>query len=341
MIDKRVKNLARKILLEKRPEPLSEITTFGQFVKNEFNSSVNSSCDSVKKKFYVIQVSPGAGFFSNFFYVLNHLKIADEGGYVPIIDFENFPNWYNENESINGNRNSWAYYFDQVSSYALDEVYSSNSFIVTSGKWLENMKRNITEDFSLKNIFHKYISIHENIINECNAFERKHFSEGGVLGVHLRGGDLRTEAAHAFPPTKKQISNNINLLINSGSFSKIFLVTENLELFNFMNSEFPGLICSLDSYRSFGNTYLEYPRKNHRYLLGKEILQEAILLSKCSQILCGESNVTEFAHFFSGTNPDFIKKIFNGVNSSNPLIARYLWGIKNILPSWAGGFKRL
>ena len=42
-------------------------------------------------KFYVIKRSPGAGFFSNLIYILNHLKIADKKKFTPIIDMENFP----------------------------------------------------------------------------------------------------------------------------------------------------------------------------------------------------------------------------------------------------------
>ena len=49
-----------------------------------------------KKTFYIIKRTPGAGLFSNFIFVLNHLKIAESCGYIPIVDMENFPTIYNE-----------------------------------------------------------------------------------------------------------------------------------------------------------------------------------------------------------------------------------------------------
>ena len=50
--------------------------------------------------FYIIRRTPGAGLFSNFIFVLNHLKIADTCGFLPIIDMENFPTIYNEQNSV-------------------------------------------------------------------------------------------------------------------------------------------------------------------------------------------------------------------------------------------------
>ena len=37
-----------------------------------------------KKTFYIIKRTPGAGLFSNFIFVLNHLKIAESCGYIQL-----------------------------------------------------------------------------------------------------------------------------------------------------------------------------------------------------------------------------------------------------------------
>ena len=80
------------------------------------------------------------------------------------------------------------------------------------------------------------------------------------------------------------------------------------------------------------------PRNNHRYLLGKEILIEAILLSRCQIVLCGDSNVSEFSKLVS--NKELVKfyQINNGYNSDNKIISKILWYIKLILPKSLGGF---
>ena len=41
-------------------------------------------------------------------------------------------------------------------------------------------------------------------------------------------------------------------------------------------------------------------RENHYYLLGEEVLCDTYLLSKCSYLICGHSNVTVAAMFMNG-----------------------------------------
>ena len=59
----------------------------------------------------MIRRSPGAGMFSNFIYVLNHVNIA-KNNFIPIVDMENFTTIYNERQKINNTYNAWEYYFE-------------------------------------------------------------------------------------------------------------------------------------------------------------------------------------------------------------------------------------
>ena len=54
--------------------------------------------------------------------MLNHLQIADKFNYIPFVDMENFPSWYNEKDKIKNTFNSWEYYFSKVSKYSLKDV---------------------------------------------------------------------------------------------------------------------------------------------------------------------------------------------------------------------------
>ena len=69
------------------------------------------------KKFYVINRDRG-GLFSVFFYVLDHLKYVEKK-YIPVVDIENFSSFNSEIEPVNGTRNTWFYYFTQVSKFKL------------------------------------------------------------------------------------------------------------------------------------------------------------------------------------------------------------------------------
>ena len=55
------------------------------------------------KIFYVIKRTPGAGMFSNITFVLNHLKICEKYGFIPVIEMQNFLTIYNERKKIKKN----------------------------------------------------------------------------------------------------------------------------------------------------------------------------------------------------------------------------------------------
>ena len=57
------------------------------------------------KVFYIIQRHNGeGGLFSDLVFVVNHLRIANQYGFIPVVDMENFPRWYNENRKIKKNK---------------------------------------------------------------------------------------------------------------------------------------------------------------------------------------------------------------------------------------------
>jgi len=289
--------------------------------------------------FYVIQRSPGAGFFANFTYVLHHLKIAEHLGMIPVVDFKCFPTLYNEKNAINGTENAWEYYFDQVSPYTLEEVYSSRNIAVSDGFWyLSVMPKYITEDSELIDIFEKYIRIKPEITALCDSYIKDYFCNEKVLGVHFRGQEMRTAARHPFPPTKKQMLGKINELVALNGYTRVFVSTESLDYLRFLEKNLDNLVC-FDSYRSNKNSYLESPRPFHRYLLGRDILIDALLLSKAEALVCGSSMVSEMAIFLAGKKESYQYRIDNGMNSDYQILAGYLWYLKSMLPSFLGGFR--
>ena len=83
-----------------------------------------------------------------------------------------------------------------------------------------------------------------------------------------------------------------------------------------------------------------YPRNNHRYLLGEEILIETILLSKCDGLTFVKSNVVSAAINLSKKK---IKnhEIFLGFNSENKIISWFYWYIKKLFPEKIWGLSIL
>ena len=110
--------------------------------------------NSKNQIFYIIRRTPGAGLFSNFIFVLNHLKIADSCGFLPIVDMENFLTIYNELNSVKSSKNAWDYYFNSKKKYDLKKIYKSGNFIITSNKFFKSFS-NAVNDQEFRILFKK------------------------------------------------------------------------------------------------------------------------------------------------------------------------------------------
>ena len=292
-----------------------------------------------KKIFYLIKRSPGAGLFSNVIYVINHILIAKKHGFEPFVEMQNYKTIYNEKDKVNNTLNAWEYYFKQISKTPITEIYKSHKVIITDNKFYKNFKHSITEK-NLNIVAKKYLEIKKNFIIEANNFVQKNF-KSKTLGIHYRGTSYKTSANHPFPSTKKQIINKSKYIINKFKYNKIFLCTEEKDIFNALHKEFGNKICFIQqSYRSNkDDAFKIYPRSNHRYKLGKEILIESIILSKCHGFLYQNSNVSEFVKYLDRKNKIKYFYMKTEFNSSNEYIAKWLWHFKNLVPKFMGGFE--
>ena len=289
------------------------------------------------KIFYVIKRTPGAGLFSNVIFVLNHLLIAKKHNFTPIIDMENFPTIYNEKKKIENTKNAWEYYFEPLNNYSLKNVYNSSKVIFTNDRFYRSMTHQVNDKKFIK--LKKNIKIKRKYINWSNNFFKKNLSDKKVLGVHYRGTSYKTAANHPNPPTKTQILNKVNDLIKKEKYNAIFLSTEEKQYLNLFRKKFGNMLYYIESYRSNkDDAFISYPRNLHRYKLGKEILLDTLILSKCNTFLHIDTNVSLFVRFFSPKKvPKFII-MKTGYNTSNEYVAKWLWYLRNILPNFLGGF---
>ena len=293
------------------------------------------------KIFYLIRRSPGAGLFSNVLYVMNHLAVAEKHGFEPYVEMQNFKTIYNEKQTINNTKNAWEYYFKQVSENSIKEIYKSHKIIVTDNRFYKTFKHSFTDN-KLNKFAKKYLKIKKKFSIEANNFIKKNFnSKSKTLGIHYRGTSYKSSANHPFPPTKKQIIDRSKYLITKYKYNKIFLCTEEKEIFQALTKEFGNKICFIkESYRSnIDDAFKKYPRSNHRYKLGKEILIESIILSKCHGLLYQNSNVSAFIKYLDHNKKIKYYYMKTALNSSNEYIAHWLWYYKNLVPKFMGGFE--
>ncbi len=340
---KRIKKIIKKLLLvDEGPKPL-----FFRDIPKPISISENSEFEvnnygelNPDKIFYVIRRTSHAGIFSYMSFVLNHLRIAKEKGFIPVVDMENFTNPYNEKEKLLNTKNSWEYYFKQTSNYKLSEVYKSKNVIFSRNDYHHKMEYRIhlepkfnvflNKEIKLQNRYNEYLNLY---------FQKNQLHDKKILGIHFRGTSYKTSRGHIFPATIEQMKKYVDELILLEDFDKIFVCTEEKNYLDFFKKNYPKKILYLDTYRSNKNdAFIKYNRKYHRYLLGDESVKEALILSKCASLLFVRSNIVNAANFFSEDKQNLFE-IFNGFNSRNQFIARYLWYIKKNLPKKFFGLK--
>ena len=304
------------------------------------NNSISFGKKNPNKKFYVIRVEPGGGFFSIFFFIFINIKLANNKKYIPFVDLENFHTKYNQKKKIRDTYNSWEYYFNKISNYNLTSIYQSKN-VYFSKKNINT--RNYIKDHEFcmyKKIITKYVKINNFITKIVENFEKKNFKDKKVLGVHFRGTDMKTTPSHPLPPTFAQITFLLDNYLNKYGFDKVFVITEQLNYLKRLKKKYKNKIIFFDSYRSNkSKIFQEKSRNNHRYLLGRDILIETLLLSKTDMIISSKTNVSKAALLFSKKNKKIIY-INNGINSSRFLLSQFLWLYKKIMPEFFGGFKK-
>lgn len=291
------------------------------------------------KVFYVIWRERGPGLFSIASSTLCHLHLAESLGMIPVVDMENFTSHYNEDHPVNDTRNSWEYYFRPVTDYPLDEVYNSRAVVFCDGSYPAGYSFCITRVAGLDAIWRKYITVDPDVLEFVDAYCEQNIAGSSVLGVHFRGQEFRVAPGHWFPPTPTQMINRAHTLMTDGGYRKIFVVTEEQSYLDLFRREFGDQVIHTDAFRTHEvNAYGIYPRPDHKYLLGRDVLRDTLILSRCNALLCSDSNVSEAAQFLNAGHYEKVSFIDNGPNSNNLYLAKYLWFIKKGLPASLGGF---
>ena len=340
---KRIKQIIKKVLLvDEGPKPLfyrKQIEPLKVSKKNGFTCCEFGNLNS-DKTFYIIHRVSHAGIFSYLSFIVNHLVISQKNNFIPIVDMENFTNPYNEKDQIDNTFNSWEYYFNQTSDYSLKDIYKSKNVIFSRSDFNKEMEYRIHLEPKFKKFIGKEINFKKKYISFVNEyFEKNDLNNKKILGVHFRGTSYKTSSGHILPATTSQMKKYVDKIINKEKFDKIFICTEEQNYLEFFKKHYSKILLYIDTYRSNRNdAFKKYDRINHRFLLGDESIKEALILSRCKSLLFVRSNIINAANFFSKEEQN-LYEIFNGFNSRNQFLSRFLWFVKSKLPKNFYGLK--
>ena len=254
----------------------------------------------------------GTGFFSNVLYALSHIAYAKEQGYIPVVDMRNYGTLYSERHAVNGTKNAWEYYFRQP--VDTRTAYRSGNFILSDGldrkaaylPFLETDDRcelDAEKAARLHALTDDYAGLRPELEAEFRAIVQEQFAGKNVLGIHYRGTDKRNPPpGHRYAASVEQMLDAVGKLLSERPADLLFLASDEAGIREILEEQFHLPVFTTASFRmpqgdhrGLHTAHIAHARKNHRYLLGLEVLRDATLLAACDRLVFGHSNVTNAA----------------------------------------------
>lgn len=172
---------------------------------NWFNREKHSSYGTLNqdKVFYVIRslndtsplyIGTRHNLLANYFYTLSHLAYARERDWIPVVDQLNYPVYNSLPKPLGGTMNAWEYFWEQPSSYTLDEVYRSANVVLSKRSWYgqwdmgyETEKYYDEELVKLFSALSDTVPLNRAVKERCEQIREKYFiPDRKVLGVSVR-----------------------------------------------------------------------------------------------------------------------------------------------------------
>ena len=280
-----------------------------------------STTSGAESPFYIARRAArwgDSGFFANYFVALYHFFHATRLGFRPVIDMRNYKTLYSEKHPVNGTMNAWNYYFLQPHDTA--EAYGSGRFILSNAIEPPLKERPIREtdttcEFDpesgppMRRLAMADLSIRPELRDAFDEEFSRLFRARKVLGIHFRGGDRRNPPPGHWRAVRQEDIARAAEQIKECSPDAVFLASDENGMAELLSRKLELPVTQLPGFRlppgSQAGVHWRGPRhrkirKNHRYLLGLEVLKDAYFLSKCNWLVHGHSNVANAAIFFRG-----------------------------------------
>lgn len=257
--------------------------------------------------YLIEEMGQGMGFFAELGVVLIKLYFADERGLTPYVQWGNNYLYY-EPEGVNGEKNAFLYYFKQVSH--VSGIEKAIHLVKSDIRHYEQVKSlfnavsyDVSEEYvdAMSRMLRKYISYNEDTEEYLMKSRKELIGNYKTIGVHFRGTDFRKQYNnHPVAIEIEQLLDQVNKIFKQGNYERIFLATdENAAVNRFKETYGDKLRIYEDTFRDDGGNdsiaFSHSTRKNHKYLLGLEVLRDEYTLTYCEGLVCGYSNVTFMA----------------------------------------------
>ena len=261
--------------------------------------------------FVIYRDSPGSGFFSNVFYVLDNIAYARRHGWIPVVDMQRHITLYNEDQVFRGTLNAWEYHFEQPGKMSLEQAISRPHFdnggrrtgLYTGLVWgplpegphLNALRLQVSGSLQLR----------PGIVEEAKAGGP--LRPDSTIGVHYRGTDMHNKVGHPAPAPISHYVEVTRRRMEELNLNTVFLATDEQDAVRVFVKEFGDAV--IVNYRGFIDLAKlddslgrggEIPPIHKApkplaigvsYQRGKEVLLDALRLGMCAHLVAGRSNV--------------------------------------------------
>jgi hypothetical protein len=278
----------------------------------------------------ITNLNPLNGFFAEFMITLELLAYADRFGFEPYILYKKDFLYYEEKE----NKNAFEAYFVQPTKLSMHSVERScnlfeatithaHLYAIEHGCEPGTYTLDKTYINGLAYIMNKYIRLNERTDTYIHDSIRELFGDKKkILGVHHRETDFKKQFKNH--PVYVSAAEKIRAIEDvENDYDLIFVATDSNNAIDEFKKRWPDkVVFYTDVYRSDGMVsvaFCEDERKEHKYLLGLEVLRDMYTLAHCDGLVAGISRVSVCAQITKksfGQEYQYLKILDYGINQS-------------------------
>lgn len=272
----------------------------------------------------------GTGLFCDLLAFIRWVYFAEMMGYTPVIDMQNVPNMYLEEEQT-GRINAYEYFYRQPAGMSVEEAYRARELFFVNRldcpysftlrqKWAYRRAtavkdwvygENRAKHFALyKRLYDTYFVPSDEAAAFVDARWRELIRPGErVLGLLCRGSDYFSKKPyrHQIQPTVEQIIGKVNEHIVRYPVDKIFVATEDAVILEELRAAYGGRLVYIDCPRLTarqGESVAEaFARQGvDRRLNGLYYFASISCLARCDYLIAGKTMATQFIRTMRDTD---------------------------------------
>jgi hypothetical protein len=152
-------------------------------------------------------------------------------------------------------------------------------------------------------LIHKYLAVHDDVLNEVETFCHQHFANRKVLGVHYRGTDKGKESPIVpYDTVKRNIEHYLKLRPETNC---VFISSDDINFIEDMERVSIGrpIIYRNDTLRSRDGNSLHESADTNKYEVNRDAIVNCLLLSRCDALLKTASILSGWSKLFNPKLP--------------------------------------